>query len=65
MIGLQYGIQIGVRNGGVPVHGFSYNLPNGWKTQLPVQKASNGDLVCCIHHSGQCATDLASPARKV
>ena len=36
LIGLQYRIQIGVRNGRMPVHDFFDNLPNIWKTHLPV-----------------------------
>jgi hypothetical protein len=36
LIGLQYGIQIGVRNGRVAVHDFFDNLPDVWKAHLPV-----------------------------
>lgn len=36
LIGLQYCIQIGVRNGRVPVHDFFNYLPNVRKTHLAV-----------------------------
>jgi hypothetical protein len=45
LIGLQYGIEIGVRNGGVPVHQFFNDFSDAWKTQLSIQQSGDGDRI--------------------
>ena len=65
LIGLQYCIQIRVRNGCVPVHDFFDNLPDVLKTHLAAQKTSDRHFVCGVHDGRQRATDLARSAREV
>ena len=40
-------------------------MPDLLKTHLPIQKRRHRDLICGIHHSGQCAAGLARPAREI
>ena len=65
LIGLQYCIQIGVRNGCVPVHDSFDNLPDTRKTHLPVQKTSDCYFVCSVHDGRQRATRVSCLSRQV
>ena len=62
LIGLQYCIQIRVRNGCVPVHDFFDNLPDVRKTYLVAQKPATATSFAAFMTAG--SVPPISPARR-
>src|SRR5438132_199285 len=59
LIGLQYRIEIWMRNEGVLVHYFFDNLPDTRKTHLSIQKRRDRNLIRGVHHRRQGSGGLA------